>query len=166
MYNMRRYQWWLVCLVATIALGIPFLLNYFIVVKPQNDALPERKAPTPTPVDTFENSIKLRLNAMNDSGVTGQVILDEAGGKAVVRVSLDGEQKVIGPPQPTYIHTGSCANLGENRHTLTLLVGGRSTTTLLFGINRFKTELPLAVTVSSSWSDEKNYIACADIVMK
>ena len=163
MYSLRRYQWWGVGLAAVVALLFPILLNYFIVVKPQNAA--DVIAPTPTPRDTSENSITFRLSGVNQLSTGGVVILDETGNKAEIRVSMDGEVASIGPPQPISMHTGTCANLGDIKHTLTLVVANKSTTVLPFGIDKLRSELPLAITVSASWSDDKTYIACGDVVM-
>ncbi len=164
MISLRTYKWWGVGFAAVVALLFPILLNYFIVVKPQSAA--DVMAPTPTTAqDTFENSITFRLSAVNQLSTGGVVVLDETGGKAEIRVSMDGEVAGIGPPQPITMHKGTCANLGDIKHTLTLVVGNKSTTVLPFGIDQLRGELPLAITVSSSWSDDKNYIACGDVVM-
>jgi|GEM_PF-6125115 len=163
MYSLRRYQWWGVGLVAVVALLFPILLNYFIVVNPPKAA--DVIAPTPTSPDTFDNSVTFRLSGVNQLSTGGVVILDETGGKAEIRVSMDGELTGIGPPQPISLHSGTCANLGDIKHTLTLVVGKKSTTVLPFGIDKLRSELPMAITVSASWSDDKTYIACGDVVM-
>ena len=165
MNNVRRIKFLGVGFIVVLILLFPILLNYFIVVNPKK-ASDDNAAITPAPsTQISENTVKFRLSGMNNFSSFGVVVLEEIGGKVMVRVNMDGEVKVIGPPQPIYIHKGSCSNLGEMKYPLLLMVSGKSTTTLAIGMSQLRLELPLAISVGRSWAEEKNLISCGDIVM-
>jgi len=108
--------------------------------------------------------ITVELAAQNQSGETGQAILTEVDGQVKVVVNLIGES--AGVSQPSHIHYGTCAALGEPVYALSPITDGASETTLTASFQAIKSALPLAINVHKSVAESSIYVACGDIVLR
>lgn len=122
--------------------------------------------PTTAPANTNQNdtanrSLSLTLAEQNQSGQSGTANVYEQGDKTKIEVIL--RNSPTDTPQPSHIHTGSCAAIGGVKYPLSSLVNGESTTTLDVSYNQLLTELPLAINVHKSAAESGIYVACADI---
>ncbi len=101
------------------------------------------------------------LDSQNDSGKYGAAELTESDGKVMVTVDLVGAPEDVA--QPSHIHMGSCAELGDVVYPLTSLTNGQSETILDVSLTKLTAELPLAVNVHKSGDEVGVYVACGDI---
>ena len=108
--------------------------------------------------------ITVGLATQNQSGETGQAVLTEVDGQVKVVVNLTGEP--AGVSQPSHIHYGTCAALGEPVYALSPITDGASETTLTASFQAIKSALPLAINVHKSVAESSIYVACGDIVLK
>ena len=108
--------------------------------------------------------VTVTLAAQNNSGESGQAILTEVDGQVAVTMNLTGAPPGIS--QPSHIHYGTCATLGEPVYALSPVTDGGSETTLTAAFQALKTGLPLAINVHKSIAESSVYVACGDIVLK
>jgi hypothetical protein len=75
-----------------------------------------------------DNSVKIKLAAMNGSEESGTVTLTPKGDKTVVVIELANGPKL---PQPAHFHLGTCEKYNpHHEYNLEGVVEGKSTTTL------------------------------------
>ena len=75
-----------------------------------------------------DNSIKIKLAAMNGSDESGTVTLTSKGEKTVVAIDLTNPPKLA---QPAHFHLGTCDKYNpHHEYNLEPVVDGKSTTTL------------------------------------
>ena len=101
------------------------------------------------------------LNEVGGSGQSGIAVIGEKDGKILVTLGISGASK--DSVEPVHIHTGSCSDLGNVKYPLKDVVGDNSETTLDFGIDKLRNELPLALNVHKSASEQEISVACGDI---
>jgi opacity protein-like surface antigen len=113
-------------------------------------------AQTPAPA-----TATVKLNAQNNSGETGTVVLTQAGADVTVNAHITGAGDT---PQPIHIHKGSCAKLDPApTYPLTTVQNGSSVTTLKnMQLSQLETGA-YAINVHKSTSDIPTYVACGDI---
>ncbi len=108
--------------------------------------------------------IVVTLNMQENSGEKGEAKLMEVDGQVKVAIALTGAPADL--PQPSHLHKGSCANLGEPIFTLSPVLDGASETTLLITKEALVDNLPLALNVHKSTTNLNNYVACGDLIIK
>ena len=158
--------------IIIVALGVLILGAIYLIVfsqkkgsqESQNSAsIPnvsnqqqEEENPPKSPV-----GMAVILNEVGNSGQLGMAVLGERDGKTLVAVAVNkiSEESI----QPVHIQSGSCSNLGEIKYSLKDAVAGNSETTLDFGIDKLRNELPLALNVYKSVSEQEISVACGDI---
>jgi hypothetical protein len=75
-----------------------------------------------------DNSVKIKLDAMNGSSETGTATLIPKGDKTVVTIDVANVTKL---PQPAHFHLGTCDKYNPHHEfNLEAVVEGKSTTTL------------------------------------
>lgn len=103
-----------------------------------------------------------RLNAQNNSGISGNAVLFEANGKLQVAIAFDSAAPE-GVQMPAHIHKGTCENLGEVVYPLTNILNGASETELAVTVAELRSQFPLAVNVHRSAAEASVYVACGDL---
>jgi hypothetical protein len=111
---------------------------------------------------TTNASRTVALNTLNNSGVTGTVVLTDAGqGKTQVEVRVEPAGNL---DMPAHIHPGTCADLvPQPRYPLRNVVNGASTTIVPASLSDLMAG-GLAVNVHHSNDDLATYTACADLI--
>lgn len=130
--------------------------------------------------------ITVPLVMQNDSGLQGSaVIVDNADGKAVVRIKLKtGDNDMMMRPMesnegeggemhmwkdmststyPAHIHLGACPTPGAVVYPLTSIVDGTSETVLATSTKALIGGLPLAINVHKSATELATFVACGDL---
>jgi hypothetical protein len=103
----------------------------------------------------------ITLTTLNDSGVTGNVVLTDIGaGRTRVVVSVDPGGNL---DMPAHIHPGSCANLvPQPRYPLRNVAAGSSSTDVPAPLSELLAG-DLAINLHHSNDDLQTYTACADL---
>ena len=140
---------WIVVILVLVA-GIFWYVNRSTVPAP---ALEEEEMSEP---------VVVAMNAQNDSGMTGFATLTERSGSTLVELALSGA--TAGVAQPSHIHMGSCAEIGEVVYPLESPVNGVSETTLDVSLDDILAKLPLAINVHKSPEEAGVYVSCADLL--
>ena len=109
-------------------------------------------------------SITMPINAQNDSGESGTVVLSDSRGGAKIVITLAGTPEEVA--QPAHIHEGTCSALGPVAFPLTSLQGGFSETKLAdISLDQLLAPGPsFAINVHKSETELGSYVACGDIV--
>lgn len=154
----------LVIAIIVLVLGAGFLVvlsmtrQSAVPVTPQ-PTIPPTSTPTPTP-----RELRVPLSELRTSGESGIATITEQNGKLTVSLLMTGAPS--GVSQPVHIHTGKCPTPGAVKYPLSLLIDGRSDTTLqeVATINDLLKQLPLAINVHKSAASPTIYVACGNIV--
>ena len=104
--------------------------------------------------------INVTLIEQNTSGQSGTATIEEVTGGLKVTLALTGNPANT---QPAHIHSGSCAELGDAKYTLTSVSSGASETTLDLTMDELKAGYPLAVNVHKSTEEAGTYYTCGNI---
>lgn len=119
-------------------------------------------AGTAEPAATEEaaaRSISVRLNALNDSGISGTAKLTADGDKTVVSLAVDGATG----GHPVHIHAGTCKNLGDVVQPLTDIdENGKSKTTVPMSLDDLVSG-EFAINAHLSAEEIQTYVACGNI---
>lgn len=164
--NTKPYLLALVLLVVIVAVGG----LAFLVARKAEAPTSATPSPVSSPVPSSEPSspadtgelITVSLAAQHNSGQSGLAILGEEDGRALVLLVVEGTPADVA--QPTHIHRGACADLGEIYYPLNALENGTSDTEVSFTFDELRSELPLAVNVHKSESEIDVFVACGNIV--
>ena len=106
------------------------------------------------------------IHEENNSGISGNAILEAKDGKVKVRLELTSSiLGLIMPAEPAHIHVGACPNVGAVVYPLQSVVNGKSETVLNVSWANLKAQLPLAVNVHKSSAEAGTYVACGDITL-
>ncbi len=106
-----------------------------------------------------DDAVTVDVQAMNNSGVTGEVKLTTENNATKVGFDL---QNAAGP-HPAHIHEGTCVKLtAAPKFPLTDVTDGKSETTVPTTVVALETT-PHAINVHKSAQDMETYVACADI---
>jgi hypothetical protein len=106
-----------------------------------------------------EREVTVTLDALNDSGMSGEVTLTETEDGTQVSLLVEGATG----GHPVHIHFGSCDDLGEVAAPLTDIdETGMSETTVDLTIDELTSE-EYAINAHESAENITNYIACGDI---
>lgn len=106
-----------------------------------------------------EREVSVTLDALNDSGMSGEAVLTETEDGTQVSLTVEGATG----GHPVHIHFGTCDNLGEVAAPLTDIDGtGMSETTVGLTIDELTGE-EYAINAHESAANITNYVACGDI---
>lgn len=110
----------------------------------------------------FAHDIKVKLNMMNNSGMTGTVTLtsmSDTTTKVVIEMTPASAEA-----QPVHIHHGSCgAGLGDHFYDLNDIVNGKSETIVPHDVHDL-TKGDLSINVHKSHTEVSVHVACGIIV--
>jgi hypothetical protein len=108
-----------------------------------------------------DKEISVTLFEQNQSGMKGEVEVEEKDGK--VEVDLEVKGSPAGASHPAHVHLGSCTNLGEVKYPLNNVINGKSETKLNISFEEFNKTQPMAVNVHKSSAEAAVYVACGDL---
>ena len=158
-------------LTMIVALGVITLGAIFLIVFSQKKG--SQKSQNSASVPNVSNQqeegkpqespagMAVLLSEVGGSGQSGIAVIGEKDGKVLVALGISGASK--DSVEPVNIYTGSCLALGDVKYPLKDVVGDNSETTLDFGIDKLRNELPLALNVYKSVSEQEISVACGDI---
>lgn len=162
----KKSLWQWILIYAVIGVLVYGLIYYFVLAG--KGGLPSYTSqPTSAPITTQATpsskplKMTVKLNEENNSGESGEAILEEENGKTTVTVSLTGFTQGI--PQPAHIHAGVCPGVGTVKYPLSNIIDGSSVTVLDATLADIKQNLPLAINVHKSAQDITNYTACGGL---
>jgi hypothetical protein len=105
-----------------------------------------------------DNSVKVKLGAMNGSTESGTATLIPKGDKTVVVIDVANGTK---DPQPSHFHLGTCDKYNpHHEYNLAPVVEGKSTTTLDASIDKL-TGGDMVINVHKSMVDVATISSCA-----
>ncbi len=105
--------------------------------------------------------LTVKLDPVNDSGISGTAVLTPRGDQTQIVVTIAGEPP--GGSEPIHIHTGHCgAALGGIKYPLKNVEGGASTTVVDSSLALLETG-GFAVNVHQSAANITTWIACGNI---
>jgi hypothetical protein len=105
-----------------------------------------------------DNSVKVKLGAMNGSTESGTATLIPKGDKTVVVIDVANGTK---DPQPSHFHLGTCDKYNpHHEYNLAPVVEGKSTTTLDASIEKL-TGGDMVINVHKSMVDVATISSCA-----
>lgn len=105
-----------------------------------------------------DNSVKIKLAAMNGSSESGTATLIPKGDKTVVVIDVANGPK---EPQPSHFHLGTCEKYNpHHEYNLEAVVDGKSTTTLDAPIAKLVTG-EMVINVHKSAVDIATISSCA-----
>lgn len=110
----------------------------------------------------LDDSVKVTLKAMNNSGQTGTATLTPQGAQTKVVVELHGMP--AGVVEPAHIHLGTCDKLNPApKWPLQSIKDGHSTSIVPVSLDTILKE-PTAVNVHKSPTEIVTYVSCGEIV--
>lgn len=114
-----------------------------------------------SPAAAQEESTTITMDALNDSGVSGEATLTAAGEETVVSIALEGATG----DHPAHIHMGTCDTLNPNpEYVLTDIdADGASETTVPVALSDLLAS-EYAVNVHLSVDEIETYVSCGTIV--
>jgi hypothetical protein len=105
-----------------------------------------------------DNSVKIKLGAMNGSTEAGTATLIPKGDKTVVVIDVANGTK---DPQPSHFHLGTCEKYNPHHEfNLEAVVDGKSTTTLDAPLAKL-TSGEMVINVHKSAVDVATIVSCA-----
>jgi hypothetical protein len=105
-----------------------------------------------------DNSVKIKLGAMNGSSEAGTATLIPKGDKTVVVIDVANGPK---DPQPSHFHLGTCDKYNpHHEYNLMPVIEGKSTTTLDASIDKL-TGGDMVINVHKSMVDVATIASCA-----
>lgn len=104
--------------------------------------------------------ITIMMSDQNGSGQMGTAKITEIDGRAKLTLQLVGGPNNIS--QPAHVHDGTCQVLGTIKYPLTTMRNGGSETILPIPFADLMDQLPLAVDVHKSLSEDAD-MSCGDI---
>ncbi len=108
-----------------------------------------------------EDTVTVKLDPLNNSGISGTATLTAQGDSTQVVLNLTGEP--AGASEPAHIHTGSCGpSLGGVKFPLKNVENGTSTTVVNASLASLQTG-GFAINVHQSAANIANYVACGNI---
>lgn len=138
--------------------GVYVARKGFLKKKDADKAREETKMP---PGMMMKTPVTVALSAQNNSGESGEALLEDLNGKTKVSIRLSGA--LAGAQQPAHIHAGACPTPGAVKYPLSLVKNGNSETMLEVSLENLLKELPLAVNVHKSATEASVYVSCGDI---
>ena len=106
-------------------------------------------------------SVELQLQTLNDSGVTGSVVLTPlSDGRTMVEITVD---RAGHDDMPAHIHPGTCDELvPQPKYPLANVKAGRSTTDVPVVLDELLQDT-VALNLHASNSDMQTYTACVNL---
>jgi hypothetical protein len=105
-----------------------------------------------------DNSVKIKLSAMNGSSESGTATLTPKGDKTIVVIDVANGSK---DAQPAHFHLGTCDKYNpHHEYNLTGVIDGKSTTTLDASIDKL-TGGDMVINVHKSVVDVATIASCA-----
>lgn len=114
----------------------------------------------PTLVSAQGDAITIKLDELNDSGVSGTATLTPMDDQTEVVVTLQGGD-MLDTPRPNHIHAGTCDNLGGVEYPLETVT--REATTVVDVSLETLLEGEFAINVHKSADEIGTFIACGNV---
>ena len=112
-------------------------------------------------VASAEDTVTVKIDPLNNSGISGTATLTAMGNQTQVDVALDGEP--AGDSEPAHLHVGQCGpTLGAVKYPLKNIEGGKSTTLVNATLQSLENG-QFALNVHKSAADIKTYVACGNV---
>lgn len=146
-------------LIGVVAVVIGVSMGFFWLSN-RSSEMAIKPTPTPTAV-TESRNFPIRLNPQGDLGRPGTLVLTEENGRAKILIGLGGGASSVA--QPAHIHTGTCAEMGEVKYSLSNVVAGASQTVLDVGMDYLLNQRPLSVNVHKSAAELNISVSCGDL---
>ena len=142
---------------------VPFLTTFPYVATPhqgfEHMHHSVNGADTAAAPEAAARTMRVDLNELNGSGMSGTATLTEAANGTMVSLQVDGASG----DHPVHIHFGSCANLGEIAAPLSDIdANGESETLVDLTLDEL-TSGEYAINAHESVEQITNYVACGDI---
>jgi hypothetical protein len=110
----------------------------------------------------LDDTVSVKLQALNDSGQNGSATLIPEGNKTKVVIDLPGMP--AGVAEPAHLHMGRCDNLDKApKWPLNSVKDGRSVTELPVSLDTIL-KSPTAINVHKSATEAQIYVSCGDII--
>jgi hypothetical protein len=114
------------------------------------------------PALALDDTVSVKLQALNDSGQNGSATLIPEGNKTKVVIELPGMP--AGTAEPAHIHTGTCDNLDKApKWPLNSVKDGRSVTELPVSLDTILKQ-HTAINVHKSAAEAQIYVSCGNII--
>lgn len=114
------------------------------------------------PARALDDTVTVKLEALNNSGQSGTATLLPEGKKTKVVIELSNVQ--TGVAQPVHIHMGSCKKLDKApKWPLEPVKNGRSVTVLPVSLDTI-TKDKTAINVHKSEIEPQIYVSCGNII--
>lgn len=114
------------------------------------------------PARALDESVTVKLEALNNSGQNGTATLRPDGKKTKVVIELSNVQTRVA--QPAHIHMGTCEKLDKApKWPLEPVKNGRSVTLLPVSLDAI-TKDKTAINVHKSETEPQSYVSCGNIV--
>lgn len=158
-------KFFLAVIIAIAGLGIWYFSGNKPSLKP--GAIPfttTQETGSPSPQTKIPTQITIQLNKEGNSGQSGTATFEGVNGKIKATINLAGSPK--GVVQPAHIHGGLCPGAGATKYSLTSLIDGKSETTLNISLEKFLSQLPLAVNIHKSVAEAGEYVSCGNLIAK
>jgi hypothetical protein len=112
-------------------------------------------------VASAADTVTIKLDPLNDSGVSGTAVLTATGTQTQVVLTVTGEPSA--GSEPAHIHVGQCgATLGAVKYPLKNVEAGTSTTVVDVPLASIETG-GFAINVHESAANIAKYVACGNI---
>lgn len=114
------------------------------------------------PALALDDTVTVKLEALNNSGQSGTATLLPEGNKTKVVIELSNVQ--TGVSQPAHIHMGTCNKLDKApKWPLEPVKNGRSVTTLPVSLNTILKD-STAINIHKSEIEPQIYVSCGNII--
>ncbi len=108
-----------------------------------------------------DQSLAIRLEPVNNSGISGMAVLSARGNQTQIDVTIDGEP--AGASEPIHIHNGNCGSaLGSIKYPLKNVENGASTTVVDAPLGSLLTG-GFAINAHQSAANITTWIACGNV---
>ncbi len=148
-------------IVALLITLVVLMAAYMLLVLSMPKMTKDYETDLTRPAGFTKGEFIVQMVDQNSSGQFGNVSLREIDGQTLVQVSLNNSPR--GVSQPSYIHVGSCIDLGPAQYPLNPVVNGKSETILKVSLESLRSASPLAVNVVSSASRVDRHVSCGNL---
>lgn len=156
MYRTVRFGSTALCLVTFLMLGCAQTEDEYDDAAAEPAEMPAPASDAITPDYGPAAPVVTQLEALNNSGITGDVTATHTASDVTVQISLSGAAE--GTTYPAHIHTGTCASGGPVAVELTAVSAGQSSTTV--ENSRLPADQPAFVQVHDAGG---NPVACSNL---
>jgi hypothetical protein len=115
-----------------------------------------------TPAMALDDTVSVKMEALNNSGQNGSATLLPEGNKTKVVIDIPGMP--AGAAEPAHIHMGQCDKLDKApKWPLEPVKGGRSVTVLPVSLDTILKD-KTAINVHKSAAEAQVYVSCGNII--